>query len=134
MTNNERNNLLLERLVRFSQKVILLCQKLPEHLVNKRLIPQTVASSDSMASNYAEACEAESALDFIHKIRIVKKESRETRVHLRLLYTANHNFREGIVILGKECTEFIKIFSTIDKNYRLKVKKWSKKSVYSANI
>lgn len=128
MTNSERNNLLLERLVKFAQRVIGLCQKFPDNLINKRLVPQVIASTDSMAANYAEACEAESALDFIHKVRIVKKESRETRVHLRMLYAANTGFREAITILGKECVEYIKIFSTIDKNYKLRKK--SKKSVH----
>ncbi len=128
MTNNERNSLLLERLIRFAQKVIQLCQSLPENLINRRLVPQVVASSDSMASNYAEACEAESGPDFVHKIRVVKKESRETCVHLRILYAANFFQREQITVLGKECTEFIKIFSTIDKSYR------SGKSRRSVNV
>lgn len=130
MNSHERNDLLLERFIKFSQGVITLCSKLPETLINRRLIPQVVASSDSMASNYAEACEAESSLDFIHKIRLSKKEARETRVHLRLLYTADPDFREEIVKLGKESIEYIKILSTIDKNYRLK----SKKSVKSVNV
>lgn len=132
MTEPEKNALLLERLIRFSEKVILLCKRLPETLVNRRLIPQVVASSDSMASNYGEACEAESGLDFIHKISVDKKEARETRVHLRLLYAANPGFRGHITGLGKECVEYIKIFSSIDKSYRNKVR--SRKSVKSANV
>lgn len=118
MSDCVKNNLLQERLIKFSQKIILLCRKLPKDSVNQRLIPQIVASSGSMAANYGEACEAESGADFIHKIRIVKKESKETRIHLRLIYTANSEFHDEITLIGKESTEYIKIFSTIDKNYR----------------
>lgn len=118
MDKNQRNAILLERLIKFSQKIILLCNRLPKTLVNQRLIPQVVASSGSMAANYAEGCEAESGADFAHKIRISKKESRETRVHLRFLYCASPDFRAEIIELGKESVEYIKIFSTIDKGCR----------------
>lgn len=118
MTSGERNAKLLERLILFAQKISILCQKLPETLVNKRLVPQVIGSSDSIAANYAEACEAESANDFIHKIGIVRKEARETRVHLRIICSANINFREEIIPLGKESVEYIKIFSTIHRNFR----------------
>ncbi len=108
--------------ISFAQKTSILCQKLPETSVNKRLIPQVVGSSDSIAANYAEACEAESASDFIHKIGIVRKEARETRVHLRIIYSANINFRTEIALLGKESVELIKIFSTIHRNFKDKNK------------
>lgn len=117
MTNGRKNAALLERLIRFSQKIVNLCQKLPKTPINTRLIPQVVGSSDSMASNYAEACEAESANDFIHKIGVVRKEARETRVHLRILFSANPEFQEEIITLGKESVEYIKIFTTINKRF-----------------
>ena len=119
MTNGERNAKLLERLIQFAQKTSVLCQKLPRTAVNQRIIDQVVGSSDSMAANYAEACEAESADDFIHKIGIVRKEARETRVHLRILYSTNQTFRTEIVVLGKESVEYIKIFTTIYRNFKI---------------
>lgn len=130
MTSGEKNALLLERLINFSQRVIRLCQSLPKTLVNVKIIPQVVGSSDSMASNYAEACEAESAPDFIHKIGVVRKESRETRVHLRILYAANPKYQEKIATLGRESVEYIRIFSTIHRNFR-KRKRGSKNPVTS---
>ncbi|MCL4398027.1 four helix bundle protein [Patescibacteria group bacterium] len=120
MDKIQRNARLLERLIKFSQKVISLCRKLPRTSVNQRLVPQVAASSDSMPANYAEACAAESNADFVHKIRIVMKEANETRVHLRLLYVANPDFQREIVELGKESTEYIKIFFTIEKKCRQK--------------
>jgi len=118
VTTGERNAKLLERLIIFAGKVTILCQKLPKNPINQRLVPQTVGSSDSTAANYAEACEAESDSDFIHKIGIVRKEVRETRVHLRVLYCANPDYRNEIVSLGKESVEYIKIFTTINRNFK----------------
>ncbi len=85
---HERNRKLQERLIRFAQKVIRLCKKLPRSSINQRLIPQLVASSNSMSANYAEACAAGSKADFLNKLRIVFKETNETRSHLRVIYTA----------------------------------------------
>ena len=112
----DRNDLLLGRLIRFAQKTIRLCQKLPKSPINSRLVSQAVGSTGSMASNYGEACEAESSLDFVYKIKIAKKEARESRVNLLLLHTANSNFSTEIEEIGRENNEYIKIFSTIVKN------------------
>ena len=61
-----------ERLAKFVEKIINLMKKLPDNSINKRIIPQIVASSGSSCANYNEACEAESKKDFKHKIGIVK--------------------------------------------------------------
>lgn len=44
-----------------------------------------------MGANYCEANEAESKKDFIHKVGICKKETKETKHWLRLLARANLN-------------------------------------------
>ncbi len=45
---------------------------------------QMMRSGTSVAANYEEACVAESRADFVHKLGIALKESRETRFWLRL--------------------------------------------------
>lgn len=110
---HERNRKLQERLIRFAQRVVQLCKKLPRTPINQRLVPQVVASANSMSANYAEACAAGSKADFLNKIRIVFKETNETRSHLRVIYTANEAFIKEISEIGKESVELIKIFRTI---------------------
>lgn len=74
-----------ERLTTFSENVVRLCRKLPQDAVNRRPIDQVVGASGSTTANYFEACESESGKDFIHKIKIAKKEVRESKFWLRLL-------------------------------------------------
>jgi four helix bundle protein len=75
---------------------------------------QLIRASSSMGANYQEACGAESNRDFVHKIRTVLKEGRESRHWLRLIYKANGvSTKRGVEELGKGCVELIKIFKTI---------------------
>ncbi len=71
-----------------------------------------------MGANYREACEAESSKDFVHKIRVVLKEARETKYWLKLLLKNNPQLSDEIIKLGKECAELIKIFSSIVSKFK----------------
>jgi four helix bundle protein len=114
---------LLSRTFKFSEQIINLSQTLPRNEVNSPLIKQVIRSGTSVGSNYREACEAESGKDFVHKIRISKKEARETRYWLRLLSISNPTFEERIVPLGKESAELLKIFASISSKFNRKKSK-----------
>jgi four helix bundle protein len=105
-----------ERLACFAEQVIDLARKLPQDAVNIRLIPQVVSSSGSSGANYNEANEAESKKDFSHKISIVKKELRETKLWLRLLARANPKFQKEFRELWKEAHELNLIFAKIKRS------------------
>lgn len=78
---------------------------------------------DSIGANYCEANEAESRRDFIHKIGICKKETKETKHWLRLLAKTNPEIKENIKKLWSETKELLLIFSSIIKNSRKKQNK-----------
>ena len=63
----------------------LFLETLPKSKVNAVITFQLAKSSTSVGSNYEEAQAAESSNDFIHKIGIVLKESRESNFWLRIL-------------------------------------------------
>ncbi|KKR30654.1 MAG: hypothetical protein UT63_C0095G0005 [Candidatus Gottesmanbacteria bacterium GW2011_GWC2_39_8] len=117
--NNQNNNLqtkkydLEERTAKFAENIIDLMKKLSNTPINRRPIEQVVGSSGSMAANYCEANEAESKRDFIHKVSICKKETKETRLWLRLLARANPEFKEEFRKLWNEANELLLIFSSI---------------------
>lgn len=111
---------LLSRTFRFSEQIINLSRTLPKNEVNSPLIRQVIRSGTSVGSNYREACEAESGRDFVHKIRISKKEARETRYWLRLLLVSNPKFAGNIIPLGKESAELLKIFASISSKFNKK--------------
>lgn len=74
-----------ERTLKLGENVILLCKKIKVNEINRRLIPQLVASAGSIGANYCEANEAESKKDFIHKIGICKKEIKETKTLVKVV-------------------------------------------------
>ncbi|MFZ5940804.1 MAG: four helix bundle protein [Bacteroidota bacterium] len=74
-----------ERLIRFSVQIIKLVDILPNTKAGNSIGSQIVRSGTSPALNYGEAQGAESRKDFIHKLKIVLKELRETNVCLRII-------------------------------------------------
>ena len=69
-----------DRLVEFAERVIRLAESLPKTPVGRHMLGQLIRSGTSPAPNYGEAQDAESRADFVHKMKIVLKELRETRV------------------------------------------------------
>jgi len=100
-----------ERTAELAEKIIDLMKKLPDNPINRRLIPQLVASGGSLGANYCEASEAESKKDFQHKIGICKKETKESKHWIRLLARANPEFKEEFREIWQEAQELLLIFS-----------------------
>jgi four helix bundle protein len=92
--------------------------KLPKTSANLIIFHQIIRSGTSIGANYREACEAESAKDFVHKMSISKKEAKETLYWLELLIRTNLKFEGEINKLLDEVSEFIKIFSTICRKFK----------------
>jgi four helix bundle protein len=105
-----------ERTYRFARDVRAFVKKLPRTVCNLEDVKQVVRSSGSVGANYIEANEALSKKDFRHRIRISRKESKETRYWLRLLDTqddATLNAERDMLI--QESTELMRIFGAILK-------------------
>ncbi len=85
MTRAEKKFDLEDRLIEFTLLIISIVESLPDTKVCNHLAGQLLRSGTSPALNYGEAQSAESRKDFIHKLRIILKELRETRICLRVL-------------------------------------------------
>lgn len=83
--DNNRKFDLEKRMIDFAGMILKLVDKLPKGIGPRHLAGQIVRSGTSPALNYAEAISAESKNDFIHKMSIVAKELRETRVCLDII-------------------------------------------------
>ncbi len=77
---------MIERMLRFSDGVMTLANRLPKTFGVKHISQQLVRSCTSIGANYAEAQAAESKADFIHKLQISLKECRESHYWLKLLF------------------------------------------------
>ena len=75
---------LSDRFLEFAARVIRLVLALPKNPVARHIGGQLLRSGTAIGSNYEEARGAESRADFIHKLSIAWKESRETWYWLRL--------------------------------------------------
>ena len=114
---NEQNSKhydLEERTFLFAKNVRALVKKLPKTIINIEDGKQLVKASGSVGANYIEANESLSKKDFYYRVKICRKESKESRYFLRLLDLEN-NTDLGIEkdALIKEATELMKIFGSI---------------------
>ena len=78
-----------DRLIAYAVRVIRVVESLPKTTVGSHIRSQLCRSGTSPAPNYGEAQGAESRSDFVHKIKIVLKELRETRVWLLMIMRAD---------------------------------------------
>ncbi len=74
---------------------------------------QLVRSSGSVAANYIEANESLSKRDFQMRIKICRKEAKESELWLKLLYFDNLYLNKIKVKLVNESIELRKIFGSI---------------------
>lgn len=100
-----------ERLIDFAVLIIDLVEGLPPTKAANHLGGQLLRSGTSPALNYGEAQAAESKKDFIHKIRVVLKELRESHICLRIMARKGlHQDEATIARVSAECQELVRIF------------------------
>ncbi|MEW6003334.1 MAG: four helix bundle protein, partial [Nitrospirota bacterium] len=102
-----------ERTLDFAKRIIRLCKKLPRNNINQEVVSQLIRSSGSIGANYREANDALSKKDFVYRIRIARKEAKESHYWLQLLREANAGLAEEVEGLLSESIELKKIFSSI---------------------
>ena len=100
-----------ERLIDFSVLIIEIVNKMPNSKAGNHLSGQLVRSGTSVSLNYGEAQSAESRKDFIHKMKVILKELRETYVCLKIIHRCKlYKVEEKIIKEKKENNELISIF------------------------
>jgi len=104
-----------DRTLRFAKDVRIFVRGLPKDTSNYEDIKQITRSSGSIGANYLEANESLSKKDFIMRIKISKKETRETIYWLELLKVGDKDLVE-LVRLSKEATELLNILGAILRN------------------
>lgn len=102
-----------ERTLKFSQNIVDFCKKIPLDTITRPIVNQLIRSGTSIGANYSEADEANSKKDFINKIAIAKKETKETKYWLRVIAHAVPKISEEARKLWKEVQEFNLIFAAI---------------------
>lgn len=109
------------RLINFSVLIIEIVNETPSSKAGNHLSGQLVRSGTLVSLNYGEAQSAESRKDFIHKMKVILKELRETFVCLKIIRRSKlYKTENKIIKAKKENNELISIFvksiETVQKN------------------
>ncbi len=103
-----------ERTFIFAKNVRLFVKTLPKTTANIEDGKQVIRASGSVGANYREANEALSKKDFMMRIKISRKEAKESSYWLRLINETNNlENADDAVYLIQEADELKKIFSSI---------------------
>jgi len=116
MTKNRNSKQydLEDRTLKFAKNARLFVKKLPKTTGNIEDGKQLIRSSGSVGANYIEANEALSKKDFIMRMKISRKEVKESRYWLKLVDMNNDQEMEAErKALIKEATELMNIFGPI---------------------
>lgn len=103
-----------ERTFEFAKRARDFVNKIPKTLPNIEYGRQFIRSTGSVGANYIEANESLGKKDFLYRIRISKKEAKESRLWSRLIEPGNINelLNEQKWLIN-ESTELMKIFGSI---------------------
>lgn len=102
-----------QRTTDFAKRVVRLCRELPKNEINRPLISQIVRSAGSIGANYREANDALGDKDFIHRMKIARKECKESLHWLEIIEEANPEFVPRMQNLKQETRELKNILSSI---------------------
>jgi len=109
--NSAKRYDLEDRLIEFAIKNIELVEELPKNRAGNHIAGQMIRCGTSPALNYGEVQSAESQKDFVHKMKVILKELRETNICIKIIkrkpLIRQSQKLDSIV---KECNELISIF------------------------
>ena len=106
-----------ERTLNFAKRVSVYVKALPKNVSNLEWGKQLIRSSGSVGANYIEANEALSRKDFVMRIKISRKEAKESIYWLHLLESGGNADKEKERLI-QEGTELMKIFGSIIEKSR----------------
>jgi four helix bundle protein len=111
---NSKHYDLEDRTLEFAKRVRKFVKNLPKSVANQEDGRQLIKASGSVGANYIEANESLSKKDFRMRVKISRKEAKESRYWLRLVDTFEDNELEiERNYLIQESTELMNIFGAI---------------------
>lgn len=109
------NNIILEKSKKFAVRIINLYKYLGENKNEYVMSKQILRCGTSIGANVRETINAQSRADFISKMSIALKEADETTYWLELLYETDFITDEQFSSMTSDCSEIIKILTSIIK-------------------
>ncbi len=102
-----------DRTLKFARQIREFIKKLLKNIANIEDSKQLIRSSGSVGANYIEANESLSKKDFLMRIKISRKEIKESRYWLKFVEVKSALLEEIRDRLIEEATELMKMFGSI---------------------
>lgn len=109
----KEGNVIVDKSYKFAVRIINLYKYLTEEKKEFVMSKQILRSGTSIGANINEAQAGESTLDFIHKLSISCKETRETEYWLKLLKDTKYIDEKSFKSIIKDCNEILNIINSI---------------------
>jgi four helix bundle protein len=101
-----------DRTLKFASDIVGFIEQIPRSIPNNEIAKQVVRSAGSVGANYIEANEALGKKDFLLRLRICRKEAKETAYWLKLILVSDVlNDKRNMLL--QEANELTKIFGAI---------------------
>ena len=105
---------IVERTFQFALRIVKLCRELERcDGIARTMSRQLIRSGTSVEANVTEAQAGQSRADFVSKMSIALKESRETKYWLRLIEGSGTILREPLTSIFREADEICRILGAI---------------------
>lgn len=117
-----KESIIQQKSYNFALRIIKLYKYLTEEKKEFVLAKQILRCGTSIGANIEEAIGAQSDKDFLSKMSIAYKETRETHYWIRLLKDSNYlDSKHTQSILG-DCEEILRIIGSITKTMKTKIR------------
>lgn len=111
---NSKQYNLEERTLNFAKAVRIFVKNIPKIIANFEDVKQVIRSSGSIGANYIEANESLSKKDFVMRVKICRKEAKETKYWLDIIdVNTDIKLESEKIKLSNEATELMMIMSAI---------------------
>jgi len=112
-----------ERTLKYAKEIVELVKVCPKTVANSEFVRQLIRSSSSVGANYIEAREALSNKDFAMRVKICRKEVKESIYWLKLIEIKDNDSEKEKQSMITESTELLKIFASIVEKLKEKSNK-----------
>ena len=112
----DMNRIVQDKSFYFAIRVVKLCKILREEQKEYIMTKQLLRSGTSIGANIAEAQQAQSKSDFVHKMSIALKEASETNYWIRLLRATDYLNDKAMESMIQDCSELEKMLTVIIKS------------------
>jgi four helix bundle protein len=106
---SEKNSIIKDRSFLFAKRIIKLYQYITDSKKEFVISKQLLRSGAAVGALVREAQNAESRLDFIHKLGIAQKECDESLYWLELLYESGYLKEKEFISIQKEAADLLKM-------------------------